>query len=203
MADEQIKELIEKIQAEGVQAAQDKAAEIESEARTKADWIAQKANAQAKKIIDDAQDAANRTQASGQAALQQAARDVLLTLKQEIIDMLQRLISSQIAATLTPEALSNIITTLIEAYAAKGESRVIVYLKEQDKQMLEGHFLNTLKDALKKGIELRSQEDIRAGLIISFDNGRSQFDFTDREIAAYVGSFLKPEMAHLLDGQKR
>ncbi|MFA5099565.1 MAG: V-type ATP synthase subunit E, partial [Candidatus Omnitrophota bacterium] len=108
MAD-QIKELIEKIQAEGVQAAQDKAAEIENEARQKADWIVQKAQAQAKKIAADGQDAAARMQASGQAALQQSGRDVLLSLKKEIGAMLQRVIASQVAAVLTAEELSRII----------------------------------------------------------------------------------------------
>jgi V/A-type H+/Na+-transporting ATPase subunit E len=202
MAD-QIKELIEQIQAEGVQAAQEKANEIENEARSKADWIVQKATAQAKKIVDDAQDTVNRMQASGQAALQQSGRDVLLTLKKEIDATLQRVIASQIAETLTPEALSRIITGLIEGYGGTNDTNVVVYLKEQDRQALEGHFLNKLKEALKKSIELRAQDDINAGLVISFDAGRSQFDFTDRALAEYIGSFLKPAVAQLLNGQKR
>ena len=202
MAD-QIKELIEKIQAEGVQAAQAKADEIESEARQKADWILQKATAQAKKIIEDARDTVTRMQASGQAALQQSGRDVLLTLKKEIGAMLQRVIASQVAAALTPEELSRIITDLIKAYGGKTDANVIVYLKEHDRQALEGHFLNTLKDDFKKNIELRSQDDINAGLVISFDAGKSQFDFTDRALAEYIGSFLNPAVAGLLSGQKR
>lgn len=202
MAD-QIKELIEKIQAEGVQAAQAKAGEIENEARQRADWIVQKATAQAKNIVDDAQDTVNRMQASGQAALQQSGRDVLLTLKKEIDAMLQRVIASQTAATLTPEELSRIISGLIQAYGGKNDAEVIVYLKEQDRQALEGHFLNKLQEDVKKNIELRAQGDINAGLVISFDGGKSQFDFTDRALADYIGSFLKPAVAQLLSGPKR
>ena len=201
MAD-QIKDLIEKIQAEGVQAAQDKANEIESEARQKADWIVQKASAQAKKIVDEAKDTAARLEASGQAALQQAGRDVILALKKEILEMLERLMASQAADALTPETLAAIISALVGAYASKGEGQAIVYLKEQDRQTLEAHFLNKLKDGVKKGIELRTQGDIRAGFVISFDQNKSQFDFTDREIAAYLGSFLKPSIAGLLSNKK-
>jgi V/A-type H+-transporting ATPase subunit E len=201
MAD-QIKELIEKIQAEGIQAAQDKANEIENEARQKADWIIQKASAQAKKIVDDARDAASRFEASGHAALQQAGRDIVLALKKEILEMLERLIASQAAEALTPENLASIISGVIGAYASKGEGSIIVYLKEQDRQSLESHFLGKLKNDLKRGIELRGQGNIRAGFIISFDNGKSQFDFTDREIAAHLGSLLKPSIAGLLNGQK-
>jgi V/A-type H+-transporting ATPase subunit E len=202
MAD-QIKELIEKIQTEGVQAAQAKADEIDNEAKAKADWMLQKAAAQAKKVVDDAQDTASRMQASGQAALQQSGRDVLLSLKKEISAMLQRVIASQIAATLTPEELSRIINGLILAYCGKDEAQVIVYLKEQDRLALEGHFLSKLQEELKRNIELRAQGDIDAGLIISFDAGKSQFDFTDRALADYIGSFLKPAVAQLLTGQKR
>ncbi|MFA6384261.1 MAG: V-type ATP synthase subunit E family protein [Candidatus Omnitrophota bacterium] len=202
MAD-QIKELIEKIQAEGVQAAQDKAAEIETEARRKADWIVQKATAQAQKIVDDAQETVSRMQASGQAALQQSGRDVLLTLKKEIVAMLQRVIASQIAAALTPEELSRILTGLIQVYCSKNDTKIVVYLKEQDRQSLEGNFLNRLKDELKKDIELRVQGEINAGLVISFDAGKSQFDFTDKALAEYIGSFLKPAITALLNGQKR
>ena len=202
MAD-QIKELIEKIQAEGVQAAQDKAAEIENEARQKADWIVQKAQAQAKKIAADGQDAAARMQASGQAALQQSGRDVLLSLKKEIGAMLQRVIASQVAAVLTAEELSRIIAGLIQGYCGKNDTNVVVYVKEQDRQALEGHFLSKLKEDLKKNIELRGQDDINAGLVISFDAGKSQFDFSDKALAEYIGSFLKPAVAELLNGQKR
>ncbi|MDD4940872.1 MAG: V-type ATP synthase subunit E family protein [Candidatus Omnitrophica bacterium] len=202
MAD-QIKELLDKIQAEGVQAAQDKAREIEKESRAKADWIVQKADAQAKKILEDAKEASDRMQASGQAALQQAARDVILSLKKEIFAMLERLIAAQVSAALTPEALSAIISSLVRAYADKSDSAVIVYLKEQDKKTLEGHFLKELQDQSRKGVELRSQDGISAGFIISFDNGKSQFDFTDREMAVYLASLLKPSIAQLLDEQKR
>ncbi|HNQ49933.1 MAG TPA: V-type ATP synthase subunit E family protein [Candidatus Omnitrophota bacterium] len=201
MAD-QIKELLDKIQAEGVQAAQDKAREIEKESRAKADWIVQKADAQAKKILEDAKEASDRMQASGQAALQQAARDVILSLKKEIFAMLERLIAAQVSAALTPEALSAIISSLVRAYADKSDSAVIVYLKEQDKKTLEGHFLKELQDQSRKGVELRSQDGISAGFVISFDNGKSQFDFTDREMAVYLASLLKPSIAQLLDEQK-
>ena len=73
-----------------------------------------------------------------------------------------------------------------------------MYLKEQDKIKLEGHFLNKLKGELKKGIELRGQADIQAGFIISFDSGKSHFDFSDKALAQYLGSYVKPKVAEIL-----
>ncbi|MFA5099548.1 MAG: hypothetical protein WC547_01525, partial [Candidatus Omnitrophota bacterium] len=88
-------------------------------------------------------------------------------------------------------------------YCGKNDTNVVVYVKEQDRQALEGHFLSKLKEDLKKNIELRGQDDINAGLVISFDAGKSQFDFSDKALAEYIGSFLKPAVAELLNGQKR
>jgi len=144
MAD-QIKELLDKIQQEGIQAAQAKAEAIEKEAREKAAMILQKANAQAAKIIEDAKEAAERMQVSGRAALQQAGRDMLLSLKKEIFAMLERLIACQVSSVLSPEALLSIIASMIESFVAQGGRKAIVYLKEKDRQALESHFMAALK----------------------------------------------------------
>ena len=201
MAD-QIKELIEKINQEGVQAAQEKAREIEDLAQQKAEIIMRKADAQDKKITEDGQDKGNRLQESSQAALKQAARDLLLSLKKEIVALLERLMVKDVSAALTPEELSRIIAGVIKEYCGQENNEVIVYLKDFDKNKLEGHFLSKLKDELKKGIELRQQEDIHAGFIISFDAGKSHFDFSDKALAQYLGTYLKPKVAELFKDTK-
>ena len=194
---EQIKELIEKINQEGVQAAQEKAREIESLAQQKAEMIVDKANAQARKAMEDAQDKVKRLEESSQATLKQAARDLLLALKIEIVALLERLMVENVSEALIPEELSRIIAEVIKEYCGQENNEVIVYLKDSDKNKLEGHFLNKLKDELKKGIELRQKADIHAGFIISFDAGKSHFDFSDKALAQYLGTYLKPKVAEL------
>lgn len=196
MAD-QIKELIEKINQEGVQAAREKAGEIEADARQKAEKILEDADIRAKKIIEQAQDKVNQMQASSQASLKHSARDLLLALKIEIIALLERLVKADVSAALTIEELSRIIAGMIKEYHSHENDKVIVYLKDSDKNKLEGHFLNKLKEELKKGIELRQQADIHAGFIISFDAGKSHFDFSDKALAQYLSSYLKPQMLKL------
>lgn len=201
MAD-QIKELIEKINQEGVQAVQEKAREIESLAHQKAEAIVRKAEAQARVIIENAQDKVNSLQESSQVILKQAARDLLLTLKAEITVLLERLITKDAGAALSPETLFQIISGVIKEYVSGENKGVIVSLSDSDKKKLDGYFLNKLKDELKKGVELRHQEDIQAGFIISFDAGKSHFDFTDKALAQYLSSFLKPQIAELFKDVK-
>ena len=196
MAD-QIKELIEKINQEGIQAVQEKAREIENEAQQKAEAILRKAEAQARGIIENAQDKANSLQESSQVILKQAARDLLLTLKAEIIAVLDRLITKDVGTALSPEALFQIISAVIKEYGGGENNKAMVCLSDADKKKLEGYFLNKLKDELKKGFDLCQQADIQSGFIISFDAGKSHFDFTDKALAQYLSSFLKPQIAEL------
>ena len=201
MAD-QIKELIEKINQEGVAAAEEKARQIESRAKAQAETILQKADSQAKKIIEDAQEKVKRLQESSEASLKQTGRDVLLGLKRQIEETLQKLISSDVSAALNSEELSDIIAALVKEFCGRENKDVIVYLSGEDKNKLEGHFLARLKSELKKGIELRAQEDIQSGFIISFDAGKSSFDFSGQALAEYIGSSLKNKVAQLLKDAK-
>jgi V/A-type H+-transporting ATPase subunit E len=194
---EQIKELIAKINQEGVQAAQEKAGQIEAEAKAKAKMILDQAEAKSKAMLEEAGQKILRLQASSEAALKQAARDALLCLKKEIADTLQKVIAAEIGAAMTPEELARMITELAKARSLAAGQETVVFLSEKDKHRLESHFLDQLKQELKKGLVLRPQEDIQAGLAISFDSGKSQFDFTDQALAEYLSAVLKSGIAAL------
>lgn len=192
---EEIKALIEKIQQEGIQVAQDKAKEIEALARRQAEEIVKKAKAEAEKLISEAKEQIAKREESTRILLQQAGRDVLLGLRKEINAMLERLIISGIRQALTAEELAKILTTLIKNY--HGKENIIVLLKKEDLEKLEKGFLDALKEETKKGIALHPAEDIQAGFIISYDNGKSYYDFTDEALAEYIGSYLKPKLKEI------
>ena len=98
---QQVQELIEKIKTEGVQAANQKAKEIEGNAKTVAQKVASDAQVQAQRIIADANAQAKKIQESTQMALKQAARDTLLALRKEIETVLRKIISKQVSDSLS------------------------------------------------------------------------------------------------------
>lgn len=196
---EDIKGLIEKIQRDGVNAAEEKARQIEAEATRRAKEIISKAKGEAEKILAEAQDLAVRKQESTKVSLQQAARDTLLSLKKEINAMLDRLITLRLQEALTPEEIAKIINLLIKDYGREDKGEVVISLSKQDYEKMERGFLGGLKDAAKKGIVLRPSQDISGGLIISYDAGKSHFDFTDKMLAGYISSSIKPKLAEILD----
>lgn len=195
---QEIKDLIEKIQQEGIQAAQNQARRIEEEARQKADALLEKVNLEAAKIIAEAKDKNVKAEESTKALLKQAGRDLLLSLRKEINAMLEKIIVTHVRDALRPEEMAKIIGGLIKDYHTEEKEGITVFLKKEDAQNLEKLFLSELKEKIKHGIALKPSEDIAGGFIISYDAGKSQYDFTDKAIAGYIGSYLKPKLAEIL-----
>jgi len=195
---EDIKGLIEKIQQEGIETAGEKARQIEGQAAQRAGGIVKEAEKKALQLIDKAKAEIARMERGANASLKQAGRDLILSLREEINAMLERIVASQVRAALTPEEMSKIIASLIKEMSGRKEGEIVVSLKEKDLKKIEKAVLYKLADEVKKTVSLRPAGEIGAGFIISYDSGKSHFDFTDKAIAGYLSLRLKPELAELL-----
>ena len=195
---EEIRELIEKIRSEGVKAGEDKARAIELDASKKARRIIADAEAEAKRILSEARESISRSEASSRSSLKQAARDVIIGLKKAIIAALNKIMLSHVQKALTVEETGKLIAHLLRDCKPKGRGDVIVSLKKEDADKLTGAFMSELSDELKKNLVLKPSEDIRGGFTISYDHGKSYYDFTDRALADYIGSYVRPELSQIL-----
>jgi vacuolar-type H+-ATPase subunit E/Vma4 len=196
---EEIKDLIEKIQQEGIQVAEEKARVIEDEARQKAEAILSRARAEADAMISAAAERIRLEDEREKALLAQAGRDLLLSLRQEINAMLGRIVVSDIREVLTPEALHNLILEIIRNYSTTEQSDIIISLSENDLDLLEQHYLRQLRQEAARGITLHRGEEIQGGFTISFDGGKSCYDFTDAALAGYIITYLKPKLQMILE----
>ncbi|MCX5667919.1 MAG: V-type ATP synthase subunit E family protein [Candidatus Omnitrophica bacterium] len=195
---EEIKELIEKIRSEGVRAGEDKARAIEFEAQKKARQIINDAEAEAKRILSDARESIRRSEESSRSSLKQAARDVVIGLKKEILAMLNKITLSRMHKALTIEETGKLIAHLLKECKAKDKGDVVVSLKKEDADKLAGVLMSELSGELKKNLVLKPSEDIRGGFTISYDHGKSYYDFTDRALADYIGSYIRPKLIDIL-----
>ncbi|MCM8765603.1 MAG: V-type ATP synthase subunit E family protein [Candidatus Omnitrophica bacterium] len=195
---EDIQGLLKKIQEEGIKKAEEKAEQIEKEARKRAEEILSQAKEEAERLIKEAKEKISQEQSHTQTLLQQAARDLLLTLKKEINSLLQKIISQEIDTSLNAEELGRIISAIIKEY--KGETpEIVVLLKKEEAENLERHFFNRLKEEIKKGIVIKPSEEVSGGFLISYDGGKSYFDFSVQALAEYLGNYLKPKLKDLLN----
>jgi len=195
---EDIKNLIEKIKEEGIQAAEERAREIEQKAKSQAFAIVEKANQVAEQMIAQAKDKIAKMEASSRASLEQASRDVLLNLRQEIKAMLEEIIVLNVRDALTPERLAEIISNIIKDNSSEQKADIVISLRKEDAKEIEASFLTQLKVATKNKIVLKVSDDISGGFIISYDSGKSHFDFTDKALANYISNYLDPKLAEIL-----
>jgi len=195
---EEIRDLIEKINQEGIRAAEEKAQNIEAAAKQRADDILAQARLEAEEMIAVAKDRIHREDEKGKTLLVQAGRDLLLSLRKEINAMLGRIVVSDIQQVLTNEALFKLLSEVVRNFSAKEGSDITVLLNKDDLEILEKFFLLQLREETRKKIILRPAEEISGGFTISFDSGKSCYDFTDKALAEYIGTYLKPKLNKIL-----
>jgi vacuolar-type H+-ATPase subunit E/Vma4 len=195
---EEVRDLIEKINLEGIKAAEEKAQKIEAAAKQRADDMLAQAKRETEEMIAAAQESIRREDEKEKTLLAQAGRDLLLSLRNEINAMLERIMVSEVRQAITPEALFTLLSEVVKQNSAGESGDIVVLLKKEDLEILEKNFLHKLGEETKKNIILRPAEEISGGFTISFDSGRSCYDFTDRALAAYIGTYLKPKLNQIL-----
>jgi hypothetical protein len=88
---------------------------------------------------------------------------------------------------------------LVKEYGAPEKAGVVITLSPQDKEKLEGVFFQKLKDHLRQGVTVQASSELQAGFIISFDAGKSHFDFSDQALTEFICANLKPGIAAFLN----
>lgn len=197
---EKLKGLLEKINEEGVKQAEEKARAIELKAKKDAEKILKDARSQAQRIVGDAENEAEKTREATEIVLKQASRDLMLSLKDEIKKIFNKIIAGDTAKAMSAQDMAGILGDLIEGYIeGNGKSSdVTVLLKKEDLVKLKNTSITKLKQRLKEGVEFRPSANINAGFSISFDKGKSFFDFTDEGLAEALCAYLNPELSRLL-----
>ncbi|MCA9407458.1 MAG: hypothetical protein H6755_02100 [Candidatus Omnitrophica bacterium] len=197
---QQVQELINKIKTEGIQEAEQKAQEIEKEANNKAQQIIKDAHRQAEKLIVDAKEEIKKMQEATLMALKQSSRDALLSLRKSIEAVMQKIVQTEVNDALTAEQLAQILETVIikSLEDQKNVNDVRVFLNKKDLDKLDKDFTSKLQKKIKTTFKLQASDDIGKGFLISFDQGKSNFDFTDESLAEFLGLYLNEQISQLV-----
>ena len=197
--DVKLDSLIAKIKKDGIEEAKKASREITGQAQKQASEIIASARKQAEAIVSQAKKETEKLKINGESSLKQAARDLLLTLKNEISSLLASLIKQRVSRELEPEFLQKLIIKIVEAWAVKKDAVLEVLVSKQDKAKLESLLHNELKAKAKEKVELKINPAIDKGFRIGLKGEDLHYDFTEETLSETFKQFLNPAIAAMLD----
>ncbi len=196
---EELQPLLEQIRKEGVEKAEVLAAEILAQAKAKAAQIIRDAEVKAKDLVVKAQaDAEIYTQRST-ATLEQAARDLLITVGQGIGNIMADIVAESVDSALKIEVLEQMMIKMAQCCAEHpDETRIELLISKKDQADLVKFFAQKYREKMVHGIELHVDNEILKGFKVSFADDHMYLDFTSEAIAASLTAFLRPKLAEIV-----
>jgi len=193
----QIQDLVESIKRDGISEAEKKAAVIIADAKTKADALVREGTDESARLIGEARKEVAVMQQSGRSAIEQAGRDVLLSLDKAIRHQFDALLEGIVTETLTGEQLISLIEWTVQSSLTESADG-IVEMGPEDFRKLVGVLKERLVKEMKAGLEIRPSEKVQVGFRIMEKNGKSFFDFSSTEIARLLAPRLNPAIQEIL-----
>ena len=200
---EELQGLLDKIQSEGIAKAEaEKNAVIES-AKAESAKIIENAKKEAAEIIRKAEENAEMSRTKGAAAIQQAARDVIIALRADMENRLKKLVSDCLGEAMTPELMGKIILEMVKAYREKnpnGEATVELLLQQKDAAALEKYLKSGVLKDLKANPVISVGGDFSSGLQLGFKGEDVFLDFSDDALTDVICAYVGPKLAASIKG---
>ncbi len=191
-----LQQLLEKINTDGVEKAKIEAAKIISQAEAQAKKTVESAQHEAAQLVNQAKQEATSYERRAEESIRQAARDTLLNLEKSITTLLTNLLLTEVKSTLQTEGVvTQLVCDAVHAYLHnKGSMEVIVaqtwVQKLQAKLVAEA----------SQGVKIITDTQTGAGFKIRLANGRIEHDFSAAAVAEALAKQLRPQLAALVKG---
>ena len=194
----QVTELIDKIKTDGIKSAEEKAAQIVKDAQAKAESIVADAKKEASVIVADAEEKAAKSKVSGEEAIKQAGRDLVLNIREKITDLFDVILKEEIKGAMDEKLMGEAIAKLISSWKGDDSAELEVLLSEKDIKATEDYLKGKLADKVKAGLDFKVSKSIDAGFHVSAKDGSAYHNFSAEGIAEVFSDYLNPRLAKLL-----
>ena len=189
---EELQQLLEKIQHDGVEKANAEAAAIISKAKAEAEACKKAAEEDAAAATAKAEAEAKASAERAEKTIQQAARDTIREVKNALDALFENLLAKNVNAALsTPGEAAKIALDAIRSLNADdaevaANEKLAAALKAQ------------LAADAAKGVKVVLDPTVGSGFSIRLDGGRVEHDFSEAAISAAIAKRLRPALAALL-----
>lgn len=195
---EELQGLLKRIQEEGISKADQEKNEIIAAAKSEADMIINDAKLKAEEIIRKANDDGQNTMQRGKEALEQASRDILIQLKNEMITRMEKVVKTNLKDVMTPEFMGKIISDMVVKYLkddSDGELELEIMVSAEERKKMQQMLQSSVGKSFKHEPKVFGAHDIESGLKVSFNNNDVFFDFSDEALAEIICDYAGPRFA--------
>ena len=194
-----LNELIDKIKKDGVEIAESEAKAIVENAKAEAEKIVAEAEEKAKEIMEQAKAENAKNQRSSEEAITQAGRNLLISFRQSVTRELGAILSDEVNAVYSSEALAEIIANVTEAMAKNlNTDKLEVVLNSSVLEKLEQNLLSALKAKMLKGVTLKANDNFDGGFRVAVNDGTAYYDYSAESVVKMLSGYLNPRVAELL-----
>ena len=188
---EDLQNLLERINREGVEKAEAQAREIVAAAEAQAAEIVRKATETAAQFRAAAQRDADAFSSRAAETIRQSARDIVIGVKDAVTALLENLLAKGVDKALADECTAaELVASAIRDLTGPGEitcgPQLASALKSQVSDL--------------KSFVLATDASMGAGFTVKLDGGRIEHAFTADVIAAELAKRLRPDLAKLVQG---
>jgi len=195
----QLQELIDQIKKDGVEAAETEAASILANAQAEAEKIITAAQAEANKMIANAKAENDRVVKSGEDAIRQAGRNLLITFRESVAREVKAIVGETVTAVYSPKSLEQLVVKAVENWSNKPDVEDLsVILTGEDLKAMEDTMLAALKEKLMNGVTLKANDNFDGGFRIAVNNGSAYYDYSAEAVVDMLSNYLSPKVTALL-----
>ncbi len=202
--EQKIQELTSKIYHEGVEKGEAQAKKLISEAQEKAAALIEEAKTEAEKIVADARQKAAELKRNTEAEIRLGGTQALSSVKQQILDLVSaKVIDGGATAALSdPATMKEFLSIIVQNWKSGAETpKLEVLLPAQKQEELRKTFEKGASDLLKKGVTLSFSKSIKSGFRIGPRDGSFKISLTDEDFAEFFKEYLRPRTRAWLFGE--
>ncbi|MBQ9789751.1 MAG: hypothetical protein IJW31_09175 [Lentisphaeria bacterium] len=195
---QQLQGLLDKINQDGIAKAQEQSRTIIADANRKANEIIEQAKQEAAQMVKNASIEADNLTKRAESAISQASRDIILKLKSEIENRLNKVLSSKTEEVMTADFMAGIIKDLVAAFIQDKDTDITVLTAVKDVEALNNAVQAALRDSFKGKAEVFADREISGGFKVNISGDDLYYDFSNEAIVELLASYVTPRVAELL-----
>lgn len=196
---ENLDALISKIKNQGLLQAEEEKTQILTNAQNRAASIIAAAEKKSDDLIKQTTKLNEEKMAAGVIALQHAARDIVLELKNKIIALQKLVCREQIERSLDHSMVEKLLKAFLAEWNSDEYPTVDIYLNENEYTEFKTVINRVLGEKFRDHVAVKYSNKIQQGFQITERDKNVSYDFTPEGIAEVMALRLTPELKEVLN----